>query len=121
MAPSIRTLPAVFLLLFAAATCDDRSDTYEGGDVDTHCRENPGDCEGDVGGDCASTDDCSDGLCCRDKNCGGGMCTYSCGNNGDCPSSMLCEHGYCFFTCGADRNCGPGQSCEHGETVCEYE
>ena len=92
-----------------------------GGEVDPYCRENPGDCEGEIGGDCRDDLDCFDGTCCKDKNCGDGMCTYLCNSDGECPSNMRCEHDTCFFECGSDADCGPGQKCEHGKTICEYE
>ena len=111
---------AVFLAL-VGVTCSARSDRWEGDDIDVACRSAPADCEGDIGGSCAVTDDCSDGVCCNDKNCGGGTCAYVCAGNTDCPTSMLCEHGYYFFRCQADSDCGPGQKCEHGSTICEYE
>lgn len=114
-----------WLLIVAAATCgNSRSDRFVGGDSepDTFCRENPGDCFGEIGGRCDVTDDCDDGVCCRDdKNCDRGMCLYRCSDDRDCPRNQLCEHDHCFFTCSDDRDCGPGQSCEHGDTICEYE
>jgi hypothetical protein len=125
MPASHRRPAAALALLFGSlwfvAACDTRSDYYEGGDVDLSCRGNPGDCFGDIGGACDHTDDCVDGVCCRDKNCDGGMCVYICDHDADCPNSQLCEHGYCFFACNVDADCGPAQSCEHGKTICEYE
>lgn len=94
---------------------------YEGGEIDLYCRDNPRDCFGEIGGDCGVTEDCIDGNCCRDKECGNGMCTYFCDGDFDCPDVMNCEHGYCFFRCSDDDECGPGQKCEHSKTVCEYE
>jgi hypothetical protein len=117
----ISAMLVVVALPTLAAACGSRSDYYEGGDIDLDCRERPGDCEGDIGGACEVSDDCSDGVCCRDKNCGRGMCTYLCDRNSDCPEEMACEHGYCFFRCSDDAQCGPGQSCEHGDTICEYD
>lgn len=111
---------ALFPLLLGVATCDTREDHWDGGEVDTYCQLHPGDCFGEIGGDCSVTDDCDDGVCCHDKNCGSGMCTYLCDADGDCPSEMLCEHGYCFFRCDEDSDCGPGQKCEHNHTICEY-
>lgn len=98
-----------------AASCDDD------GAVDLGCRESPADCEGQIGGDCEDGGECFEGECCRDKNCGGGMCTFACKDDVDCPEGMACEHSYCFFTCSRDEDCGPGQSCEHKNTICEYE
>lgn len=113
--------PLAIFLVLAGVTCSARSDVWEGGDVDIACRATPAECEGDIGGACAVTDDCSDGVCCQDKNCGAGTCSYVCKEDLDCPVSMLCEHGFCFFRCQADGDCGPGQKCEHGGTICEYE
>jgi hypothetical protein len=114
-------VPLAIFLALAGVTCSSRSDRWVDGDVDVACRSLPGDCEGEIGGACSVTDDCSDGVCCHDKNCGNGTCTYVCKDNIDCPGSMRCEHGYCFFECKADNDCGPGQKCEHGGTICEYE
>lgn len=117
-------LPALALAGVASLLingCGERSPYYDGGDVDLDCRENPADCEGDIGGACNTDDDCFDGDCCQDKNCDGGMCTYRCNGDADCPNGMACEHDYCFFECNDDDQCGPGQKCEHGKTICEYE
>lgn len=104
-----------------AVACDGRSDWWEGDEVDTYCRERPAECDFEIGGFCVVTDDCNDGVCCRDPDCGGGMCLYMCRIDADCPPSQACEDGYCFFRCTADAQCGPGQKCEHGHTVCQYE
>jgi hypothetical protein len=110
------------LLSLAVAACDgDPNPRYDGEDVDPSCTFTPEDCFGEVGGRCDVDDDCDDGICCRDKNCGPGTCTYLCSADGDCPPSMGCEHGFCFWLCDEDADCGPGQSCEHKETICEYE
>lgn len=107
--------------VFGAATCYEPSPYWDGGyDVSGFCRENPEECYGDIGGDCVDDFDCIDGFCCQSKNCGGGMCTYRCDTNADCPNAMSCEHGNCFFACNEDRDCGTGQKCEHGHTICEY-
>ena len=65
-------------------------------------------------------DDCESEYCCGSGNCGGGMCTYPCRDDLDCPDSMACEHDTCFFRCDRDVDCAPGESCEHGDTVCEW-
>lgn len=116
-----RLLLALSTFALAAVACSSRSDVFEGGDIDPACRANPGgDCEGLIGGRCAVTDDCADGVCCLDDKCGGGTCTYLCGGDRDCPGAMACENGFCFFRCGRDEDCGPGQKCERGDTICEY-
>ncbi len=84
-----------------------------------HCRYNP-ECNGGIGAFCDFDNDCIEGFCCDSANCGGGMCTYSCGDDLDCPSDMLCEHGNCFFACDFDADCADGQTCEHASTVCEW-
>ena len=84
-----------------------------------YCRFDPG-CGGGIGATCRSYDDCSDGFCCDSGNCGGGMCTYRCDVDADCPPEMACEHDVCFFTCRSDADCARGMSCEHGNTVCEW-
>jgi hypothetical protein len=76
---------------------------------------------GQLGGECGVDDDCVEGECCTNKNCGGGMCTFSCKKDGDCPEDMRCEHDFCYFACERDEDCAAGQSCEHGETICEFE
>ena len=115
------TLIAASTIVCVGACGGDPSPYYGGGDVNLECRESPADCDGDVGGACGDDFDCFDGVCCSDKNCGGGMCTYLCDGDLDCPGGMACEHGYCFFECDGDGDCGPGQKCEHGKTICEYE
>lgn len=116
--PIVLSLPCGALL---AAACGSPSPYWQGGSVDELCREEPQECDGDIGGACFDDLDCFDGICCTDKNCGDGMCTYRCDADADCPESMLCEHHVCFFACDSDGDCGPGQKCEHGKTICEYE
>lgn len=108
---------------FAFAGCGERTDNFQGdGELVTYCRDHPEDCDGDIGGSCRQTEDCSDGVCCTEKsNCAGGMCLYRCKNDSDCPDNQRCEHDHCFFTCNSDSDCGRGQSCEHGNTICEYD
>ena len=117
-----RTLLVGLALLLGAATCSGREDYWDGdAEVDVHCRENPRDCPGEVGGDCEIDDDCDDGVCCRSNDCNRGTCLYLCDNNSDCPGRQACDDGYCWFTCGSDRDCGAGQECKSGETVCKYD
>jgi len=99
------------ILVVAGLGCDDGPE---------HCRYDPL-CGGGIGSFCDDDRDCYAGFCCDSGNCGGGMCTYACHDDFDCPSDMLCEHDTCFFSCQSDRDCAEGQSCEHGETVCEWE
>jgi hypothetical protein len=75
--------------------------------------------DGDPGAPCEVHDDCESGFCCGSDHCGGGMCTYPCHDDRDCPPDMGCEHETCFFRCDGDRDCAPGETCEHGDTVCE--
>lgn len=105
------TFSALALVFALAAGCGDPE----------HCRFNPNDCAGGVGGPCRSNDDCDDGICCTEgANCRGGMCTYSCASSADCPEDMACEHNVCFFRCTSNTDCAAGMSCEHGSTVCEW-
>jgi hypothetical protein len=85
------------------------------------CRFEPEVCHGETGSFCDTDRDCYSGVCCTsESNCRGGMCTYSCRDDRDCPPDMACEHDVCFFRCSSDRDCAVGQSCEHGKTVCEW-
>jgi hypothetical protein len=107
---------ALPLALLVASGCDD--DDYPYG---TGCRFDPADCYGGPGGFCDRNADCESEFCCTDQsNCGGGMCTWRCANDGDCPRDMACEHDLCFYRCASDADCAVGQSCEHGRTVCEW-
>lgn len=114
-----RTLRWLSLVPFAAALfvgCgDDDDQPYDA------CRYEPQYCTGEPGSFCDTDRDCYAGICCTERaNCGGGMCTYSCRDDRDCPPDMACEHDVCFFRCSSDRDCAVGQSCEHGNTVCEW-
>ncbi len=102
----------VLTALFAGCGYDeDSSDT---------CRFEPAFCEdGRAGAFCNNDRDCR-GTCCTTGNCGGGMCTYSCFDDRDCPSDMGCEHNVCFYYCRYDDDCAVGQRCEHDNTVCEW-
>lgn len=115
---------SALVLLPAAASCGGRGSAYYPGGgpgtVDPACTLDPDACAGLIGGRCDVDADCADGICCDDKNCGPGTCTYLCNGDDDCPVEMLCEHGYCFFRCDDNEDCGPGQGCEHGMTICEY-
>jgi len=85
------------------------------------CRFEPERCRrGRPGAFCDRDSDCQ-GFCCKDDdNCDGGMCTFSCDRDDDCPPDMRCEHDMCFYACNSDDDCAPGQRCEHGNTVCEW-
>lgn len=65
--------------------------------------------------------DCAEGICCDSDNCGGGMCTYSCDHDEDCPPTMACEHHVCVYMCDSDADCASGWECEHDNTVCEWD
>jgi hypothetical protein len=80
----------------------------------------PGGGAGWVGAGCGAPGQCPSGYCCRSSQCGGGMCTYPCSNNAQCPYGTLCADGACFWACSSDANCGAGQACRHGHTVCQY-
>lgn len=86
------------------------------------CRLNPKNCGGGAGTLCNDDRGCGVGLiCCTQKgNCGGGMCTFQCKADTDCPATMRCEHDVCFYRCERDEDCAPGMSCEHKNTICEY-
>jgi len=106
---SFITLAVVILLAGCAAESSDS------------CRLDPEFCGGGTAGAfCDSDDDCQ-GICCTERgNCGGGMCTFECRDDLDCPSDMGCEHDVCFYLCDVDEACAVGQECEHGDTVCEW-
>ena len=118
---SFATALCLFGTALLAASCNSRSDVWEGdNDPDAFCGVDPTRCEGLIGARCGVGDDCDDGVCCLNNDCGGGMCTYLCGQDPDCPPSMACHDGFCFYRCNADVDCGPGQTCEHDTTVCQY-
>ena len=91
------------------------------GDPYTDCRFDPHCGSGGIGSFCNNDAECFNSECCESDNCGGGMCTFRCDHDVDCPAEMLCEHGTCFFICNSDLDCANGQSCEHGNTVCEWD
>jgi hypothetical protein len=103
-------------LLAVVGGCGDDDYPYGVG-----CRYDPAGCYGGPGGVCETHADCESGYCCTDaSNCGGGMCTWHCSNDIDCPRDMGCEHHMCFYLCASDADCAVGQRCEHGHTVCEW-
>ena len=73
---------------------------------------------GDVGAPCRDDFDC-DGRCVRGGDWPGGMCTYSCDFDGDCPDHTACveeDGGVCAVVCGDTEDCRdygfePGYSC----------
>jgi len=85
------------------------------------CRFDPNCGSGGIGAYCGRDSDCFDNHCCKKDECDGGMCSFECDNDGQCPRGMLCEHKTCFFVCGANGECGPGQECKHGGRVCEWD
>lgn len=97
--------------LLALTACGDGDD----------CRFDPLCPGGNVGASCEEDRNCAAGFCCDTGNCGGGMCTFPCDDDDDCPSDMSCAHDVCFFRCGSDRDCADGMSCEHGHTIREWE
>lgn len=85
------------------------------------CRLSPDDCEdGQAGASCSSNFDCQESCCQDSNNCAGGMCSFSCEDDTQCPADMACEHNICFYRCTQDVDCAPGQSCEHDNTLCEW-
>lgn len=114
MQMGFRTVLIVLALMLAGSCSND-------GDSSNTCRLFPDDCfDGRAGAFCESDRECR-GFCCTDgANCGGGMCTYACDIDEDCPFDMGCEHNVCFYLCDDDLDCAEGQRCEHGNTVCEW-
>jgi len=111
----IRTLPAAAGLVATAlllGSC---------GYNTTKCRLDPEACLGYPGGFCEDERDCRAGTCCTSNNCGGGMCTYTCDEDVDCPPTMRCKHDTCFYACESDLDCASGMSCEHDNTICEWD
>jgi hypothetical protein len=73
----------------------------------------PGGCVGDdddfddVGTPCSDSEDCT-GRCVRGPGWPGGMCTYECGSDEDCPRGSACiaaEGGICAVTCENNDHC----------------
>lgn len=113
---------ATLATVFAVATCGSGPDAWDGDyEVDPLCRTAPLQCEGGIGGLCTFEDDCDEGVCCLTRACGGGTCTYLCGEGVGCPPGMACHDGFCFFSCNADGDCGPGQKCQVNHTICRYD
>lgn len=102
--------------MFAALGCDDDENPY----WNNECRFDPSYCRGGLGGSCRGNVDCFEGSCCTAKHCGGGMCTFSCNTDNQCPIDMACEHNVCLFMCRDDFDCAVGQRCEHAHSVCEW-
>lgn len=74
---------------------------------------------GGLGAYCNHNADCGSGHCCEKNECDGGMCTYECKGDPDCPAGTLCEHGVCLYACAGEADCAPEQKCEH-RGVCEW-
>ena len=89
-------------LLFAVAACGDDDD------------EGPG----DLGLACDNDAQCQ-GRCVEGGDFPGGMCTFACGDDADCPAGSACvnrEGGICGVTCEVHSNCesfgfGPDYGC----------
>lgn len=83
------------------------------------CRFNPH-CAGGVGGFCDKDVECASGHCCTNKACDGGMCTFECDADSECPVGMLCDGGNCFYACDTAAECAAGQKCK-GDGVCRWD
>ncbi len=75
---------------------------------------------GSLDAPCYTSYDCATGFCCTSPPCRGGMCTYPCRSDPDCPYGMRCDGGACFFACLYDSDCAWGQTCKKGHTICQY-
>jgi len=73
-----------------------------------------------MGGACYSPYDCATGYCCTSPACRGGMCTYACRTDYDCPNGSRCDGGSCFWSCVSDAQCAWGQTCKKAHTLCQY-
>ena len=84
------------------------------------CRYDPNCGGGSIGAFCSNNAQCFDGYCCGKNECNGGMCTFQCDGDVECPAGMLCQHGACFFACANNADCLPDQKCKH-DRVCEWD
>jgi len=73
-----------------------------------------------MGGACYSAYDCATGFCCTSPPCHGGMCTYACRTDLDCPYGTRCDGGACFAVCFYDSDCAYGQTCKKAHSLCQY-
>ena len=73
-----------------------------------------------MGGACYTVYDCATGYCCMGPPCHGGMCTYACRSDVDCPLGFGCDGGACFWNCRVDSDCAMGQTCKKGHSLCQY-
>jgi hypothetical protein len=73
-----------------------------------------------IGAACYAPYNCATNYCCASPPCGGGMCTYPCRRDPECPYGTRCADGACFWACVTDRDCPLGESCKHAHTVCQY-
>jgi hypothetical protein len=80
----------------------------------------PGGGFGAIGASCFAAYDCASGFCCKSPPCRGGMCTYACRDDFDCPPGARCDGGACFWACLRDTDCAIGQSCKKQHSVCQY-
>jgi hypothetical protein len=72
-----------------------------------------------MGAVCYGPYQCATNYCCVSPPCGGGMCTYPCQRDADCPYGARCADNACFWACSTDAQCAPGWTCKHGHTVCQ--
>jgi hypothetical protein len=92
-----------------------------GGPSSNKCRFHPEACHGAAGALCESDHECGAGTyCCTENDCGGGMCTFDCDHDHDCPGDMLCDNNLCFYACDSDADCAPTMKCSHND-VCKYD
>jgi hypothetical protein len=73
-----------------------------------------------MGGACYTVYDCATGYCCTSPPCRGGMCTYACRSDFDCPLGFGCDGGACFWNCRVDSECALGQTCKKAHSLCQY-
>jgi hypothetical protein len=81
--------------------------------VASACGDDDGDHRGSFGDGCADDRDCAE-RCVKGGDWPGGMCTYRCNEDRDCPPGTACvdkEGGVCAFTCSRSGDCPAGYGC----------